>query len=66
MDAPSEGRIIDSIESSLDPEWFGEGEFPIYREGNRLWIRFTPECQQVFKITVEKVPREQWPRPPAV
>lgn len=62
MDTPTLDDVLDSIDKTLHLDFRSNG-FAIQglRESkNVLWFR-TPDSDGVFKITVEELPREDWP-----
>lgn len=62
MEIPTVKAMLDRIErKGLSPHWFDGGAFPLFRQGDGcLWYRH-PDSDTVLKITVEELPRDQWP-----
>lgn len=65
MESPTITDVLDSIiDNALDPAWFDDAEdanpFQIYRRENDVFIR-TGYPAKTFKITVEELPRSEWP-----
>lgn len=66
MEKPTTEEILNSIAANaMQPEWFGGAMFSLYKEVNCLWYRH-PDRESVVRITVEELPREEWPKPPSV
>lgn len=64
---PSVDDVLDRInECGMDPNWFDHADdanpFQVMRDGNQLWFR-TVNSGNVFRITVDELPRNEWPRP---
>ncbi len=64
MEKPTPQEVMDNIVTTMPPGWFGDGFMPIYQDDRGLWLR-RPGRATIILITVEELPRDQWPSPPA-
>ncbi len=64
MEKPTVDDVLSNIESALPRNWLG-GFIPLYREGNRLWLR-NPDWENIIRIEVAELPRDQWPELPSI
>jgi hypothetical protein len=65
METPSTGRVLDDIEAKIDTSWIDPScAFSMVRDNGSLWMR-GDGAGDVIKITVERLPRSAWPRPPS-
>lgn len=61
MNAPTVQEMLRSIEKrAMRPEWFDGGMSPMLLDENHIWYRH-PDRDMILKITVEELPRSEWP-----
>lgn len=63
MEKPTVEQVTKKLLGSIPEEWFKDGFAPLFAEGNVIWLR-QPGWEDVIRITVEDVPREEWPKAP--
>ncbi len=62
MEIPTVDKLLHRIERrAMKPEWFDPDVMvQMFRRDNQLWYRH-PDSDTILKITVEELPRDQWP-----
>ena len=62
MEKPTVEVMLNRIERrAMKPGWFDpEALAQMFRRDNQLWYRH-PDSDTILKITVEELPRDQWP-----
>lgn len=64
MEKPTVDEVVSNIESTIPKMWLA-GFIPLYRDGNRLWLRH-PDRERIIRIEVTELPRDHWPELPAI
>lgn len=65
MPTPSATDVLDALQASLDASWTDPNDlFGTVRNGDAIWMRASDDDPEVIRITVEKLPRDQWPPMP--